>query len=311
MSITSRPVLVLVALSLAASCGSASTGPSSNTTAETATGRFAIHLNRPLALGARFRVESVTEETRSQSVRVGGSVLDQGVTQTATRLTADVEVLEVGASSQVTHARYRVVSFAVEEGGAAREVLPTGAAVDVWPAPNAAEARAQIDGRDVTPEEREVMSGPFHFTRSASDDDLMYGSREPRAVGESWPVDVAAFVRGLGEHSPIQLDPSQVRGEATLRGRRTLDGTEGLFIGVSIEATGGQMNGMPPNFTTRAVSFGVQMDGFFPLDLGAPQLVADRQMRFEVTGDMVEQGQRAELVVLVERHGTEALRPLH
>ncbi len=191
-----RYAIAAVGLGLLA-CGGAppSTTTSSSTDAPAAepSARYEIRIDRPEHVGQRWHVQLVGRQSRTrQSGERGPEITDL----IQIELSAVVEILEVDPEGRQLRLEYRIERLVSAQGQQPRRPLASpGSVITVI----RGEAPViQIDG-EVVPEELRRQLDIVVETGVDRNDDLAFGTREPRAVGDSWGLNTEATRRAMRE----------------------------------------------------------------------------------------------------------------
>lgn len=305
----------VLALGLATSCASTGTSPDGTTPARAdADGvvRYPIRLERGWEPGARHRVEVDEVRTQTQTIRHQGQVMEERTSTKRIVFVADVTVLEVDVRREATHLTYRVASCMLTEDGQTTELVPAGTTLEVFTAADADRARILRDGQPIDDALRAPLASVLTVRSSseASDEDAVFGSARPRAVGESWTPDRESFARAMNEEAPFAIDPARVSATSRVESRGIVSGTSGLGIAVDVEVDQPRLTELPEDIRVRRSHATLRLDGFFPDDVSLPRLRSHTATRFELVADV--RSDRAtfemELTLLTESH--ETLTPL-
>ncbi|MCL2648457.1 MAG: hypothetical protein FWD61_15850 [Phycisphaerales bacterium] len=105
--------------------------------------------------------------------------------------------------------------------------------------------------------------------KSGASDDDVFGSKTPRKVGESWPINSEAAAKMLAR-SDVTVDPKDVTGKMTLKGVETINGGNGkrgkaLRIVGTIDVANFKSSCVPSGVNVDSVGK-MQLSGLYPVD---------------------------------------------
>lgn len=266
---------LLLASAVLAACGPARPSAEHATprAAAESPARYTIRIDRAERAGQRWRLRAIGRESRARAVLVRGTAVERSEEAVTVELTALVEVLEVDGAG-----RQRSMSYTIErlersvDGQSLASVLDPGRVVTVL---RGAEPVVEIDGAPADPAIVEVLDVVLELDEDR-DDDLVFGSRVPRAVGESWAADPDAMRHTLPDvvaraamHGTVRVeDHVEAQGQPCLRlsGHLTIEGLE--------------MPGLPPDASARS-QMHTQFEGTFPIDTDRHEL--DERVKIATT----------------------------
>ena len=217
---------------------SAVAGPAPAQTTKTAPDKaYPIQIERPARKGLRETVELVlanlhTDETKWQD-------RDPVVTHRAAggRLVADVEVLDADdkGDARALALTIRVLTRLDEKGKDVRKpVLPAG--TKLVAKLHGEKTLFSINGNPVREDVEAVLSRLIYLAPpgKAIDHDALYGSRTPRRVGESWPVNAKAVVEAFGRRD-MRIDEDDVSGTVKLAAVEEYEGQPVLRVEANLD----------------------------------------------------------------------------
>jgi hypothetical protein len=130
-------------------------------------------------------------------------------------LTAKAEVLAVSAGGREMKSSFTVDKLTNTEGAKVTDVLPAGTVIVAEQA--GGKTKFQVAGAPATPELAEVLDQVIRMESDQStNDDLFFGTKERKKVGDSWPVDAKTGAADLGEKCGLKIDPANISGTTTL-----------------------------------------------------------------------------------------------
>ena len=210
-----------LALSAALCCGTL-------LTASTMAQEFTIRLTRPAVSGPRSRLSAEAARWRRVVTKKDGEVVRDQQTKKSVELDAEVTVMRLNAKGRVSQKLLLIESFVQTEGENRRELLAKGDVLIV----------SKLDGRPtfrlkgsvLTPSATKALVLIFGSKSRAADDDELFGSRQRRKVGDSWPINAESVARSLKSEG-IEVKSEQVSGQMQLARRLKYADVDSLHIG--------------------------------------------------------------------------------
>jgi hypothetical protein len=102
-----------------------------------------------------------------------------------------------------------------------------------------------------------------HKPNDVSDDDV-FGSRTPRRIGESWPIDAAKGMKSLAENGLI-IAEGHLNGTTSLVGKGKVGSSDCLNLRGEIKADGVSSKDFPPDVKVDEGSVQAVIHGCFPM----------------------------------------------
>jgi hypothetical protein len=231
-------------------------------------GTYEIHLVRHPPVGASYHMLATHTSTSTTLTRVTnmGDETEQEVTTIT--LDARYTVLALGPAGVPSRLRAEVRQFTVETAnGITSPPIP---AVLVM----TADAPTTGENGETIPDETLALLGEMPGVASASatqdgDDDAVFGTRTPQAVGGSWPIDSSFMARDLGQ-AGLVASPNSIRGHTDLV-RTVTEGGQPCLV-VHSESTIGPftMEGLPEGAEVQQAESTFEGDLTLPLDVQLP-----------------------------------------
>jgi hypothetical protein len=194
---------------------------------------YPIKLSRPSKVGLKYRL-SVTRSFEQRQIFLVGEeeanreerLLDGSMSGVVTVRRAD----EKGNERAVTCV---VESFSLSVEGRATHPLEKGVSLHIDEKDEQVEVRRE-DGKAVPDDVRQLLELMFDMT-SDSDDDKMFGSTEPRGVGDKWKGNAEAIAADLADKD-LQAKPEDIEASVKVTGMTTIAGRGALELGFTIRS---------------------------------------------------------------------------
>lgn len=285
LRLLARPVTLLSAL-LAFTVSSAVAAPET----------YSVNFTTPWKTGQTYSINATGAQSATTSVVMGGQQPQEQAQKSGAQLEADGKALEVHPNGGLRKAQFTVRSFRSSKGDApAAETLPKGAVIVAEK--SGEELTFTVNGKAATPDQTTLLKMVIALDSADSNDQLVFGSDKPLAIGESWRPDPARVKNELGK------DLGEVaKAETVMR----LDGVTGSGDGQVAQVSGtilfdGLQPPMPPGFTVKSGKFEAKLTGKIP----AVRVKSTRNETLDGTGRFVStatlpNGQSVSLTILIE-----------
>jgi hypothetical protein len=225
---------------------------------------YEIELSRPVEVGGRYRVWAEGMRSTSSEMTRGGEVLRREETTLRVELQALVEVLQVDRSGRPLKQALGLDYLVWGTGGELDQALPTGRVVIAETVCGATEFRLE-QGR-LPPLAAEALGLVVSTYRGdVPDEDLVFGTRLPRAVGESWPFHREAFADAMRTTGAI-VDAARLQGQVRLERLERVAGVDCLRITAQVEVPAFSMPDLPEGVELERGRAEVSVSGLFPID---------------------------------------------
>lgn len=248
-----RTTRVLALIVVAALATSAAAGETS----------YEIALDRKVEAGAKFRAVSKGTDLQSLVITVGGVVVQETKNEVAVDLDASAEILEIDEHGRSATAKLVVERFAARRNGEAVELLARGTEVII--ATSGETDRYTIAGEPASDEIVKAFKLVNALPTTDESDDSVFGTKERKRVGDSWPIDGARAAETFREPG-LTIADEGVSGEAKLTGVKKVDGADALTVEARIVMNGISIE-MPAGFEVVEGRLEAQFKGTFPVDV--------------------------------------------
>jgi hypothetical protein len=223
---------------------------------------YEIVLGRPVAVGATYGIVASGTNQEKLVVSRGPEIVDEQASSTRVELAATASVLEIDPLSQPLRLRFAIERSSVERDGETSELLAAGTELVVALANGS--KQFTIDGEPAAEDVVASLALIHSLTSSDELNDEMFGTREQKNVGDSWPVAAALAAEWLGRMG-FAISAESVHGESTLAGVERRGDAEALRVETrfSIDDLG---LSPPPGFVMDESAMTIRIEGTFPTD---------------------------------------------
>lgn len=226
---------------------------------------FEIKLIRPVKVGERYGVQSKAANEQHMTITADGQAMPPNDEVISTVLTAKAETLGVTPGGRECKTRFTVIKFVKITGDKTEDALPPGTVL-VGERPNAktyTKTQFTIADAPVAPDMAKLLGMVISLENDQGvNDDVVFGTKEPKKVGDTWPVNYKAAALDFTAKQNILVDPANISGTATL-----VEQTQnGLKISANMEMK--QIGfPLPPGMTVTSSAFVAKFSGVFPVDV--------------------------------------------
>lgn len=258
----------------ATACGGASATPAPSSTQ--ATDKYEIVLRRDLEAGKSYRV-SIKDDSQEHAVmRVQGKVVSDESKSTLLSFVGTQKLLSAGHDQP---AEYVVEELTRTQAGQTVALLPAGSKIAATPVDK--KWQYVVEGQAMSEELDEALHTLFGDEIGGPSDDDLFGSKVPRAIGESWNLDISLF-----QDESVKLHPEGATGSTRLLSLRKIDGVECLEIQADLSVPRVTLHGLPEGTKLLEGGMSGHFLGMFPTDRKRPSLSQgmsmDMKMKMEV-----------------------------
>lgn len=223
---------------------------------------YEIVLVRPVTVGATYGIVASGTNEEKLVVSRGPEIIDEQTTATRVELAATASVLEIDELSQPLKIRFAIERCAVTRDGGTSELLAAGTELVVELVNGS--KQFTIGGEPVADDVAAALALIHSLTSSDELNDEIFGTRETKRVGGSWPINAASAAEWLGKMG-FMISAENVRGKSTLAGVERDGGGDALRIETRFTIDD---LGLPPlpGFLIDESAMTIRMTGTFPTD---------------------------------------------
>ena len=264
---------------------------------------YPIKLVRIAKAGDVSDVHRTVEQTRSMTMKRAGAAPQAQDQAMKGDLTARETIVAGGEDGKATEVSLAVTKFVDVDG---KELIPAGKVAQIKMGEK--ETTVTIERATVAENVRALLAVMYSPHKpGATDDDSVFGSKTPRKVGESWPLDATAAADDLSK-SVAKVDAKDISGQVTLAGVEKTAAGDALKITSEFKAK----NMVPPlpaeGFTVNQCDVDVHVDGLFPTDLTKPR--TDAMMSMDMTMQLVSKDGSISIAMKMHQTQKTSLTPI-
>lgn len=240
-----------------------------------------VNFTTPWEIGQRYTASATVSESNQMVVSQGETILQQQGQKRTARLEADAEALGNFPHGGLRKAAFTIRSLHVSIDDAAEtEFLPAGTKV-VVESQSADKEVFTINDLPASDEQAAILKLVISTDDPEHSDQIMFGPKQPVAVGESWQPDVQAMQSSLGKDLGVS---------ANITGTMKLDAIEGAGP-KQVSVVSGDMTfdnfipPMPPGITPKSGKMTMKLDGRIPAARSASTRIENLTMLAEFSGE--------------------------
>ena len=177
---------------------------------------YAIKLSRPAKVGDQFHVDAVGAIRTKTVVRTEGEAARTINSAYGVSVDGTVKVLEVNAQGMETKLALTVTTCNATAGGKQIPMFKEGTVITAEWDKEAAQTKYSVDGKPVPDSVGEALGLVLNVNDPEGIvDDEIFGSKQPRRVGDVWAINAAAAAKEL-DRIGLKAKEEDLWGETTL-----------------------------------------------------------------------------------------------
>lgn len=201
--------------------------------AKPAAEKYTVKFTAPDKVGQTYRLFVKQNESINAKISVISNAMKDERQNSASELIAVATVLKLSPRGSVQKQTFQIEKFVKLNGSLAQPILPAGTLVTAVVETGA--LRFYVKGRRVS----EALHKALHDVIPMDDDDTLdmeaFEPATPKAVGESWPMNVQAAIAGL-RREKITVAPQHIRGAVKLDRVMTVGAEKYLSVSSTMQA---------------------------------------------------------------------------
>jgi hypothetical protein len=265
---------------------------------------YEIKIVRPVKPGQKFSTTVAGSTKQSQTVKVNGQVAQQDLRAFTVDLEADGVILTVTEKNLPKTFEYTVRKFTRTDAGKTTELLPAGKTIVVDRDKEKVPPFSLKDGGELAQNAMEALDVVIAEDKKDSiDDELVFGTRERKAVGAEWPMNAELAASGMTQRG-VKIAKENLSGTVKLNGVEQANGMECLNMTMTVDARNIEVP-MPQGFKIEQGTMKALAVGLLPVDPTLPKQSSSTQMKMTVVAKNSQPDKEVVVEVLVDRSMTE------
>jgi hypothetical protein len=255
--------------------------------------KYEIVMRRTYQAGKPYRMSIKNESTQVVETIFQGQSIDRKEQYTQLSFLGTIQGNAVPATSR----EFVVEQLAQVSGDGTRELFPAGTKLHGKQAGKS--WNYSVSGKPVAKDLSESLKTLLDESLESTDDDAVFGSGMPRAVGEQWSIDTSK----LPKDKDIGFKPEDASGMAKLTAVKDIAGIECLQIEAEVMFRNLSLNKLPHSAKVLEAQMVAHFVGLFPTNPNLPRLsdgsAMDMKVKFQaqspngpVIGEMTMHDQR-------------------
>jgi hypothetical protein len=270
-------------------------------------GTHRILLTRPDRVGARARVRRVTSDVRTTRTSKNGGPPKTETVRRRVELDAVTEIRAVDDNRRATEIRYVIDRLEAAGPKGLRPILPPKSELVVLrKAGTPGELR--IESQPLDEASLQALKSVIPTTLGVNTEQHVFGTTEPRKIGDSWPVDADRARDGIAEVGI--RSPGKARGTTRVVEQRQEGGEDCLFVLGQLELDRFELPDMPQGARTERSRLAMRFSGAYPLDLARPVRRQNISISMQLRVVVRESGQQLNLSIDSVRETDSRIDPL-
>lgn len=260
---------------------------------------YKVKLNRAYKVGQKFNyVKSSTRTTISKATIQGKVKKDKKVILSA-KLEGTLTVLEIDEQKRKSKIEFLVNTLSKKEKNKEtfKEFLPKGTKIIACLIDN--KMNFKIKDKEATKDEYEILKLFFSFPKSKATADIIYGTKRPQAVGNSWKMNNVEFVK-KNYSKKFLIDPKDISGTTKFEKIFTVDNKKCLMYVTKIKAT--NISFSPEmNLTVTKALINATYEKVFPANLLSNKIyTSNRKMDMSIEAKRSAKGNTPEIIINIK-----------
>jgi hypothetical protein len=189
---------------------------------------YPVRLERPCKKGERYRISGSASSSQKRTLTAEGKVLTETQGFNA-EFGADGTAVELASDGKLIKEALTINYLRVHKDGNTRQPFPKGTVVVA--AVENGHRVFRVAGQPVDKQFEELldMLTEVSSSQGGPSEDEIFGTAEPRKVGDSWSVNTAAAIKSLYEDTKIVASQEDTHGVVTIE-KKTACGNEDCLL---------------------------------------------------------------------------------
>lgn len=242
---------------------------------------YEILMTRGARAGEKYELSASGILNEQMAMSSQGKTLQTNSSSFAMKLEATAEVLEVDDRKDESRISLLISRCTVSGQGddGEKEVLKKGARVVAQMREGKQEFL--VDGQAASGEAAKVLSHFISLRTGETNDDHIFGTKERRKVGDSWPVNSVKAAADLSTKG-MKVAKEDITGRTTLEKLVEVDGRKCLKINAGIKMSRIGL-ALPAGFEIEKSNMSATFSGEFPVDPSIRRLAEEMAMTVAIT----------------------------
>ena len=228
----------------------ASPTPASPNATAAAGGTYPVEMSPAAIVGERSYERSEVQFSQDAVVRVDGTQVGHKGTKRTVRIEGLSQVNEVSPTGVALVMTFTVASATLEDDGGISDLVASGDVLTVrrkGPAPRIESSSGSLSASVLS-----ALELVFTTNDPGLSNDEVFGTKQRRAIGDTWPVNSAAAAREMSTAGKMSVEARNVSGSTTLVAVEPCGKQrQCMTLHAEMAIDGFELPGLPPNATMR------------------------------------------------------------
>ncbi len=225
---------------------------------------YAVVLAPPAVVGERSWDRTEARVVTETVLRVNGNEIGRKQDDKAVRIVGLTTVREVDGEGVALVIDIEIETATLDEGGKQRALTGRGSVVTVRR--NGPKPRVEVNGTAPSPADLAAWEIALTTSDPGASNDAVLGTKEPRRVGDSWPIDANLCADDLSRGGKMTVSGGDVSGQTTLVAAKVCGkGQTCLQTRTDIRIASFDIVGLPPQASVREASSLVRIEALQPV----------------------------------------------
>ena len=227
---------------------------------------YEIRFFTPKKVGDKFSVDKSAEVSNDMAISMGDQVVNKKKVAFTAKFAGEMKVLKLDDLKRPIEMELTVDAL-IRKSAGGEEVasLPKGSIVILTK--RLGHGVFLIDGKKASKDVSEILALFFSIPKTKVVDDDIFGTKDRKKVGDSWPINAAVAMKDLTSEG---LNIEDLKGTVKLEKTFKIDGVECLHVSVEMRSDKYRVP-LPPAFIVKKSVMKLSVNGEMIAEPGASQ----------------------------------------
>lgn len=245
---------------------------------------YEIRLDRPAKVGEKSEVIITGKRSRQMTMTSQGRVLRENKSSLSATFEGTITVLKVDKLQRESELKLLVAKCHKKVDGKTTEEEVLAKGTEVVLRQRDSDVEFLIDGKVVPKDIAEVLSLFFTLNDSQDTDDDLFGTKDRKKVGESWPVNSVKLARYFASKGVFKGGAKDITGSTKIEEEVVVGGTKCLRFICKAEL-GNFTPPLPPGMAVKKANMSVSVSYLYPVDTSVRHLSEKMAMTMELVAE--------------------------
>lgn len=249
---------------------------------------FSILLNRKVKAGDQYGVTGIGHSQQLMNMSMNGQAMPAKQEEMDVEFVAAATVVEATPNGREKRTSFIITKATRTVKGMGSELLPAGTVMVAERV--GSKTQFTVDGQPLAADVAKAIDLIVSMgSDEGANDDIIFGTKERKKVGDSWPLNAKAAAEDMTSKSngAMKLTEKSISGTTTLVEIVKAKTGDALHLAATMKMTDVTLD-LPPGMKVESSHFDAQMKGLFPADPAKRSLSQFMAMQGEIVcGGMV------------------------